>query len=604
VSLPLSQISSLHRANSMRFLWVSLQLQQLCRTSRSEDDNKLKQALTHLPQGLAAMYTRIFNEISGGDEGARKVALECFRWMRYMKDLTSLDDLRVAVALLESPCTTEDLRSRLPPGDYIVEECRNLLQVIDPGTSRASIAPIHFSLLEYLQNLPMDNLRGNFWMPLNDKHDAESVLACRCMEWLLLALPEHWKQKDAVAVDTYLSYPTKFFDKHATSAIDGSCESPAKLLASINRLLDADVGKLDSLVKLRLMQTPLGRAEDGRNINRALSRNYLMWTSDLYLVSGLDSEWMELEVPTYALHLAVWFRPRELQRLLSNGHCVDEVDPYQQTPLSYACAKGCLASVNVLLRAGARLEADFWQISPLGFAIENNHFDLTKMLLKAKANIRIRPDTDGHIPLMMATSFEMVQLLCEAHDFDLDATDRVGRSILGYCVGVDTPDRHVEPTEATRILEYLIDRGADVYAKSKARMSVVDYAVCGVDGSEPVKFLLQHDPKLFDREPNEWTPLHWACRQGNSRTVKILLEHGSQVQKVTTLRPPQSWTPYEILMHYCDTPRGFDKSTTFALGRPKEIRGSTGLVSGEQIDYGSLETREICGHCMCSLCEM
>ncbi|KAG9558105.1 hypothetical protein KCU71_g10405, partial [Aureobasidium melanogenum] len=63
------------------FLWVNLQLQQLCRISRTENDQNVKKTLDQLPQGLMAMYTRMLNEIARGPEHARKVALECFRWI-------------------------------------------------------------------------------------------------------------------------------------------------------------------------------------------------------------------------------------------------------------------------------------------------------------------------------------------------------------------------------------------------------------------------------------------------------------------------------------------------------------------------------------------
>jgi ankyrin repeat protein len=199
---------------------------------------------------------------------------------------------------------------------------------------------------------------------------------------------------------------------------------------------------------------------------------------------------------------------------------------------------------------------------------------------------------------------KMVQLLCEAQGSDVNVTDRLGRSVLGYYVGAEPLDRIVPSTQASYILEYLIGRGADMYAKSKAGMSLVDYAVCRVNGDEPLRFLLQHDLKLIDKETDKWTSLHWACRQGNSQTAKILLEHGSRMKKVTTLQPLQSWTPYEILIHYRAVPREFDESTTYALGRPDKIEVSPDMSSREQIEYASLEATDIRRRTQCSLCAM
>jgi ankyrin repeat protein len=598
------RISSFQLTEYIRFLWVNLQLQQLCRTSRGQDDQELREALDRLPQGLAAMYTRILDDIASGDKYAPRVALECFRWMVYAKQKLSLDDMRVVVTLLKSPVTAQELMSRLSPCEFILEECRNLVHLSETGIFNKSIDPIHFSFMEYLQNLPLDKLQGDFWISLADSRDSENFIACRCIEWLLLALPEHWELADTFAAYMHLSYPTKYFDRHALCASSGSLGPPSNLLATVNRLLRADVGKIASLVKLRLMRMPMGMGREGRKFDEALSQNYLLWTSDLYLIPGLSSEWLELEIPKYALHFAVWFRPGGLQSLLSKGHYVDELDTCQRTPLSYACAKGCLTSVEVLLCAGARPDANSWRKSPLGLAIQNDHLELTRFLLKVKVNILIGSDPEGHVPLMMAASLRMVQLLSEACDFDLNATDCVGRSILGYYVGITGLERRITPTEATYILGYLISRGADMYAKSMAGMNLVDYAVCRADGGEPLAFLLQRDPKLIAQEIEEWSSLHWACRRGNFRMAEILLEHGSKANKVTTIQPPRDWTPYDILEHYGEDLREFDESTTHALGRPEKIRLSANPLSLEQIDYGSLQATNLRRRVECSLCAM
>jgi ankyrin repeat protein len=597
----LLQISSPSLTKFGRFLWVNLQLQQLCRTSRGEDDQELRHALNYLPQDLVAMYTRVFNEIAGGEKHTRKVALECFRWIKFAKQPLSLEVLRTIVALSKSPLTAKELMSRQPPGEYILEECRNLIRLAD--LHHEIIIPVHFSFLEYLKDLPTDELQGDFWNSLMVDRESEGIIACRCIDWLLLSLPDDWEYSDIWASYMDLSYPTKFFDKHTNYAISGSCECRPDLLASVHRLLGADTGKIASLVRLRLMRMPLGQATEGRNFDETLARNYLLWTSDLYLIPGLSRKWIELEIPKHALHLAVWFRPEEVPKLLLQGHPVDELDASQRTPLSYACAKGCLPTVETLLRAGANTEADSLQKSPLGLAIQNHQLELTRMLLKTNPNICVRSDAEGRVPLMIARTLEMVQLLCEFHDFDLNATDRVGRSILGYYVGGGAI-RFIRSSDATHILEYLISRGANMHAKSKARMNLVDYAACRFDSFEELQFLLQRDPNLLNKEAHEWIPLHWACRQGNSNMAMTLLELGSESKKITTSQPPQSWTPYEILIHYGESVRGFDESTRRALGQPENLEIDADLLPQEQIEYSSLEATDLGQEIECPLCTM
>lgn len=524
----------------------------------------------------------------------RNIALECFRWIKFAKRSPSLNNLKIALALSESSCTADDLESGLLSNVYILEACRNLLLLPESECSRNLVSPIHFSLLEYLQDLPLDKLQGDFWRPLMDSHDAESILACRCMDWLSLALPTDMNSPSFLGAYINLDYPVRYFDRHAICATEGSSKCPPRLLANITRLLGIETGRLASLVRSRLIHTQLGSQSLGRGFDETLAKNYLFWTSELYLLPGLDDDWVGLEIPKYALHFAVWFRPEKVPQLLSVGHCVNEIDGCQRTPLSYACAKGCKTSVDTLLRAGATLDTySDNQTSPLGFAIQKNHFELTKVLLQANINSNVLLGTRGQVPLMMAASLEMVKFLCETYNFDINATDNVGRSVLGYFVGAGPYllDRHIDAAEATRVIDYLIERGADIYVKSMAGMSLIDYAVCREDDVESLQLLLKRGPNLVDKKADEWTPLHWACREGNIGMAKLLLGHGQEAKKVTTVHPPKDWTPYDILIHFGfqdeSTLESSDKSTIYALGRPKVIMTDKKL-SEEPFDYSKL----------------
>ncbi|KAH0237778.1 4-hydroxyphenylpyruvate dioxygenase, partial [Aureobasidium melanogenum] len=376
-------------------------------------------------------------------------------------------------------------------------------------------------------DLPLDKLQGDFWRPLMDSHDAESILACRCMDWLSLALPTDMNSPSFLGAYINLDYPVR-------------------LLANITRLLGIETGRLASLVRSRLIHTQLGSQSLGRGFDETLAKNYLFWTSELYLLPGLDDDWVGLEIPKYALHFAVWFRPEKVPQLLST--------------------------------------------SPLGFAIQKNHFELTKVLLQANINSNVLLGTRGQVPLMMAASLEMVKFLCETYNFDINATDNVGRSVLGYFVGAGPYllDRHIDAAEATRVIDYLIERGADIYVKSMAGMSLIDYAVCREDDVESLQLLLKRGPNLVDKKADEWTPLHWACREGNIGMAKLLLGHGQEAKKVTTVHPPKDWTPYDILIHFGfqdeSTLESSDKSTIYALGRPKVIMTDKKL-SEEPFDY-------------------
>lgn len=168
----------------------------------------------------------------------------------YAKEPPPLYMLRVTAALVERPNIAEDLECRLLSTEYISEACRSLLQLSDPYPAM-SVDPIHFSFLEYLQDLPLDKLQSEFWKPLTDSHRTECILACRCMDLLSIALPEDPNDLNrTMELWPSLDYPASFFDRHATCATKGSVEPHPDLLASLNRILDASSKKLVTLVNL------------------------------------------------------------------------------------------------------------------------------------------------------------------------------------------------------------------------------------------------------------------------------------------------------------------------------------------------------------------
>ena len=106
------------------------------------------------------------------------------------------------------------------------------------------------------------------------------------MDWLSVALLEKWDYSNVVAAYLDLSYPIRFFDKHAVRATGADLTSPSRLLVSTNRLLGVDPRKIAALARFRLISTPLGQQALGQTFDELISRNYLLWTSDLYLLPG------------------------------------------------------------------------------------------------------------------------------------------------------------------------------------------------------------------------------------------------------------------------------------------------------------------------------
>lgn len=124
-----------------------------------------------------------------------------------------------------------------------------------------------------------------------------------------------------------IDYPVTLFDNHALHATRGSSRSPSSLLTSM-KLLDADARKLDLLVRLRSTKTAFMHQTTRFEVTKSLTRDYLLWTTDLCLVPGVVVDWSKLVTTKYALHLAIWLRPKKPEYLFSKGCCVNMADNY------------------------------------------------------------------------------------------------------------------------------------------------------------------------------------------------------------------------------------------------------------------------------------
>jgi ankyrin repeat protein len=114
------------------------------------------------------------------------------------------------------------------------------------------------------------------------------------------------------------------------------------------------------------------------------------------------------------------------ENLISNNYNIEERYPFcnsfndYHTPLLLACRDGMYEIAQLLIEAGADLNAvePTFGAVPLHKSIYNNHFEITKMLIKSEGiNLNFRGYTNGYTPLHDAlwhSNAECAQLLIDA----------------------------------------------------------------------------------------------------------------------------------------------------------------------------------------------
>jgi ankyrin repeat protein len=291
-------------------------------------------------------------------------------------------------------------------------------------------------------------------------------------------------------------------------------------------------------------------------VNRSAASGYLSALRNKD-VAGVKSSllFFALEAPLTdhqetALHLATKAGNPELVELVvtemkKQGIGLDEQDLSGSTALGTAAEKGDLATVAVLVDAGASLQATapeggtaFHRAAVFGH-IPVVEFLLTKM---KQQHIGVdTPDVDGNTALHWAIEWTagpaMVRKLLEAGadpqaktdsgdtPLHLAASVENPEDIPAASVGnpdVDMPDVAMPHVEVVRIL--LNVEGIDVNAKDNEEKTPLHRAAMS-NNDRIVTLLLDKGAALFAQDNDGSTPLHLAAAEGTLAAVETLLDY-------------------------------------------------------------------------------
>lgn len=554
-----------------RFLWVNLQLENLCKVSEAKKDRVVEQALDKLPRGLEKTYLRILDQISSQDEYPRSLSLHCLMWVLYAKKPLEVRELRHAIAALalvaldKTSQTLADLKSDLDDIDVILNACGNLIMAEGPtwgdkDNDSRRIRPIHYSVQEFFTDQSKAALNGDYLQSLRDADDAHAKLAGACLSYLTLAVSppqpceDYEELNDRVQNAVFGQYAATSFDYHISDCV----HIPPDLIQVLKGFLDTPGLFLAGVVQLRsLKDKEYMFLEDFDPVSFQVSSSTIIHITSLYSVPEIYADIGTISLSPYVLHQACKSGDSKVVSRLVDVSCdLNELDTEGNTPVYYASERGHLEVVTLLLSRGAdpSSQGRFYG-SALQAAVVIGEKDIVALLLLKGADVNLQGGEYG-------SALQAAILKGEEDIVDLLLSKGPDVNVLGGLFGsalqaavykeekdiievllLKEADVNLQGGEfgsalqaavykgEKDIIELLLSKGADVNLRGGYSGSALQAAaaVGGHNSEDIVKTLLSYRANVNVEGGNYGSALLAASANGEQELVRILLDGGADV---------------------------------------------------------------------------
>jgi ankyrin repeat protein len=221
--------------------------------------------------------------------------------------------------------------------------------------------------------------------------------------------------------------------------------------------------------------------------------------------------------------------PSFINILIDNKADLNVADDCCRTPLHYACLNGLCEKVILLIQNGVRLNIkDDVGRTPLHYTCENPNIslDCVETLIKneAKLNIIDKADCTAIQYACASASLEKLKLLIQ-NGADVNIKNSASRTALHFvCERSSIPHS---------VLQVLIDSEAKLNIFDNHNCCPIHYA-CYNGSSEKLILLIKRGARVTTKDSDDKTALHYACQNDffSIKVVRALLERGAHVNAV------------------------------------------------------------------------
>jgi ankyrin repeat protein len=246
---------------------------------------------------------------------------------------------------------------------------------------------------------------------------------------------------------------------------------------------------------------------------------------DLLLAAGTDVQMVDRFGLT-ALHAASEMEAPALvvsnivARLLKAGISPDARDRFRATPLHAAANANKPMMAELLLAAGARINAVGPELrTPLLIAVGRGYSDIVRLLLAKRADLEWR-DAVGTTALHQAVQLHAKDIATLLLDHGADVNVGTTNGSTALMIAAQNGD--------LAMLKSLLERGADINAVNQSGITAL-MSAAGGGHMDSARLLLEQGAKLHQADRDGNTPLICAATAGSLEMVRFLLDQGAKI---------------------------------------------------------------------------